>query len=540
MAHTLQQKAQSRIIIALLAVLLMPLFSGCGLTTLSYQTQNVKTQLDSLLIHAAHFGASQQSLTTIKNQENTVITQTEWLETSETQAITTLQTLINSVYTSEYTAFEQNNSAVQLSFASLNNAISQAQSQGIASTYFSAWQTADSQQYTQAINAQELLSVNDHILQQTTIVHTMQNTFNQLTNFSAITAKLSHAGIQSQLAQQEYAQDQLAYAQAKTQNDFFSLSSQINAQIIGLVNDEIQAIPYVGGAQLNVMQKNISLLQSYQQNSAPFQQQWRQDNSALGHIVSLTQFVQFESNVQDQIDNMQLPLTIGKTQKDIVDFSALLRLADAMHLQDYEYHGEFGLQMLQSELSSSQTLQDFQNTDSATALLSENLSEMIANAQTHTPYNQPHTADFTLMHYYGIMSGKVIIISLAEQTMRLYDNGNLVFTTYITTGEQSLPTPPGSWRIISKATNVLFTSPFPEGSKYWYAPTLVHYTLNFHQGGYFIHDAWWRTQFGPGSNLPHYDPNADNNGSHGCVNVPLQQMGLVYEWAALNTPIIIY
>ncbi len=540
MALSIQQKAKHRVLIALLAALLLPLFAGCGIAPLSGQTQNVKAQLDALLIHAAHFGVPQSSITSIKDQENTIITQAEWLAISETQTITSLQSMINSVYTSEYTSFEQNNSATQLSFAALNNAISLAQSQGIASTYFTVWQNADSQSYAQAVTSQELITTNNQILQQTAIVHTMQNAFNQLTNFSAISAKLSRAGIQNQLAQQEYAQDQTAYALAKTQNDFFFLSSQINAQIIGLVNDEIQAIPYVGGAQLDVLQKNITLLQNYQQNSAPFQQQWRQDNAALGHIVSLAQFVQFESAVQNQIAAMQLPLTIGKTQKDIDNFTALLHTADTMGLQDYEYHGEFGVQQLQSDFAGSQTLQDFQNTDSETALLTENLREMIANAQTHTPYNQPHTADFTLMHYYDIMSGKVIIISLAEQTMRLYDNGNLVFTTYITTGEQSLPTPPGSWRIIAKAVNVLFTSPFPAGSKYWYAPTLVRYTLNFHPGGYFIHDAWWRTQFGPGSNLPHYDPNADNNGSHGCVNVPLQQMGLVYEWAELNTPIIIY
>ena len=85
MALSIQQKAKHRVLIALLAALLLPLFAGCGIAPLSGQTQNVKAQLDALLIHAAHFGVPQSSITSIKDQENTIITQAEWLAISETQ-----------------------------------------------------------------------------------------------------------------------------------------------------------------------------------------------------------------------------------------------------------------------------------------------------------------------------------------------------------------------------------------------------------------------------------------------------------------------
>jgi lipoprotein-anchoring transpeptidase ErfK/SrfK len=134
----------------------------------------------------------------------------------------------------------------------------------------------------------------------------------------------------------------------------------------------------------------------------------------------------------------------------------------------------------------------------------------------------------------------VIIVSVREQTLRAYDNGHLVFWTYITSGRPELPSPPGFWHVLARQQDIVFTSSEPVGSQYWYAPTLVHYALLFHDGGFYVHDAWWRLHFGPGSNLPHYDPQAFNGGSHGCVNVPLQQMTWLFQWAEVGTPVIVY
>ena len=49
----------------------------------------------------------------------------------------------------------------------------------------------------------------------------------------------------------------------------------------------------------------------------------------------------------------------------------------------------------------------------------------------------------------------------------------------------------------------------------------------FRDGGYFIHDAPWRSDYGAGSNL--------RGGTHGCVNVPLSGETWLWNWAPVGT-----
>jgi L,D-peptidoglycan transpeptidase YkuD (ErfK/YbiS/YcfS/YnhG family) len=63
----------------------------------------------------------------------------------------------------------------------------------------------------------------------------------------------------------------------------------------------------------------------------------------------------------------------------------------------------------------------------------------------------------------------------------------------------------------------------------------VHYGLYFHDDGYYLHDAPWRTVFGPGSNATTGIPGQNLTGTHGCVNVPLAAMAQLYRWATPGT-----
>ena len=68
--------------------------------------------------------------------------------------------------------------------------------------------------------------------------------------------------------------------------------------------------------------------------------------------------------------------------------------------------------------------------------------------------------------------------------------------------------------------------------------------MEFHEGGYFFHDAWWRSDFGPGDNFPHNDSSGttiyNGNGSHGCINMQVDQAGWVYDHTDWNTQILVY
>lgn len=108
----------------------------------------------------------------------------------------------------------------------------------------------------------------------------------------------------------------------------------------------------------------------------------------------------------------------------------------------------------------------------------------------------------------------------------------------VTTGQPALPTPTGVYSILNKLHDVVFYSPWPEGSPYYYPPEDVNYALYFLAGGYYIHDAPWREMFGPGSNFPHTNPDGtQETGSHGCVNVTTSAGEWLYNWANIGATV---
>jgi len=81
----------------------------------------------------------------------------------------------------------------------------------------------------------------------------------------------------------------------------------------------------------------------------------------------------------------------------------------------------------------------------------------------------------------------------------------------------------GCFSIYAKTRNATLVGP-------GYA-TPVKYWMPF-SGGYGLHDASWRSQFGGDQYL--------YNGSHGCVNLPTSVAGQVFENVSVGTPVIIY
>lgn len=134
--------------------------------------------------------------------------------------------------------------------------------------------------------------------------------------------------------------------------------------------------------------------------------------------------------------------------------------------------------------------------------------------------------------------GKVIVISLSNQWMYMYQNGQQVANTPITTGRPGLATPAGIFHVFAKESPTTFYSMWPAGSANYFAPTHINFALEFLNPGYFIHDSLWRHDYGPGSNAPHTVPGYGvETGSHGCVNVPYAIMPWLYSWANMNTTV---
>lgn len=135
-------------------------------------------------------------------------------------------------------------------------------------------------------------------------------------------------------------------------------------------------------------------------------------------------------------------------------------------------------------------------------------------------------------------AGRVIIVDLAQQHLYAYENGQEVFDTPVLTGQAALPTPLGTYHIFKKLSPTTFHSPFSRHSRFWYPPTHINYALQFREPGYFLHDSWWHTVYGAGTNGRHYDPQYGwQQGSHGCVSMPIDAASWLYHWAPVGTTV---
>ncbi len=121
--------------------------------------------------------------------------------------------------------------------------------------------------------------------------------------------------------------------------------------------------------------------------------------------------------------------------------------------------------------------------------------------------------------------GTYIEISIDQQHMWYFENGELILDTDVVTGnaDGECDTPTGRFSVDSRATDTTLTGP-------GYS-SFVNYWMGFY-GGCGIHDASWRSSFG-GSIY-------QGNGSHGCVNTPYEKVKLLYERTDYGTPVIIY
>src|SRR5579871_551546 len=290
--------------------------------------------------------------------------------------------------------------------------------------------------------------------------------------------------------------------------------------------------------QIQQFQQSISQAERHGLNVAAYRLQLNEDLQDFQNDLTTKAYSDLSAAVQTQA----MALEVGLTRHDLQALGTLIGETNINN--DYEYRDAvdaYGDQ--QANFQNAQTLGDYQQVDTQAETLVTNLNALLANLSDKTPHDQPHTTDLELMQNYQLLTGKVIVVSLTEQTLREYDNGQLVGWMYVVTGQRAAQTPPGLWHVIMKGTNLTFKSPDPPGSALWYPPTHINYGLLYHDNGYFLHDATWRSYFGPGANLPHNDYTSgqySDTGTHGCINMNLDDTIKLYNWTPVGTPVLVY
>ncbi|HEY0755666.1 MAG TPA: L,D-transpeptidase, partial [Ktedonobacteraceae bacterium] len=288
-----------------------------------------------------------------------------------------------------------------------------------------------------------------------------------------------------------------------------------------------------------------------------YQQQYTSSQQALTQSVTNATYTKALTTLQGQVLAIKIPTLQQeaknlqqKLQQQVSTWGSQHTYKDSYngktYTQDYEYNNSTGIGgplWLQEDLATNKTLADWQQTIENLNMWLYNFQEFQTNFGDKTPSTQSHQTDLALMQHYNFMQERVVVVSLSEQTLRAYDNGKLVKTFQVVTGQPDLPSPPGNWWFEGKQHPTVFKSSEPKGSPDWYPDTKINYAMQYHSNGYFFHDAWWRTQFGAGANYPHQDPDGDpfaGQGSHGCVNMSTNDSAWLYGFVSVYTQIVIY
>lgn len=114
---------------------------------------------------------------------------------------------------------------------------------------------------------------------------------------------------------------------------------------------------------------------------------------------------------------------------------------------------------------------------------------------------------------------------MTHQHLYLYSNGELVLETDFVSGDVATDcnTPEGVFGIAYKTTNAIL-----RGRDY---VTPVSYWMPYYNN-YGMHDATWRDEFGGDIYL--------TDGSHGCLNLPLDKAEQIYQYMSAGFPVICY
>lgn len=113
-------------------------------------------------------------------------------------------------------------------------------------------------------------------------------------------------------------------------------------------------------------------------------------------------------------------------------------------------------------------------------------------------------------------SGKAIVVSVSNQRIYAFENGELVRSHLVSTGLPQTPTVLGDYKVYLK-----FVADDMQGPGYFLPQ--VPYAMYFFQG-YAIHGTYWHNKFGRPM-------------SHGCVNLPTSEAEWFFQWAEMGTPV---
>lgn len=126
--------------------------------------------------------------------------------------------------------------------------------------------------------------------------------------------------------------------------------------------------------------------------------------------------------------------------------------------------------------------------------------------------------------------GTYVEVDLSNQHLWYYENGTCRLSSPFVSGcvKDGFGTSTGAYYLVYKAADVKLKGRNADGSKY---STPVKYWMPFY-ADLGLHDASWRSSFGGSIYI--------NGGSHGCVNMPVDKAGQLFNMIPYECPVLVF
>jgi lipoprotein-anchoring transpeptidase ErfK/SrfK len=550
-------------ILALLLVGMTLLMSACGKESQAQQIAHWnQVRFDQQLKYAQRIGVPASLLQPLLQREqqlanshppfnlfSDVPAETYYhnLTTTYPLLVSQLQGLITS-----YT--KQARSQTQQDLLDFQTTLQQSQKQHQPSGKFSAQLVQTQAAFSQAQYPKDYAKISSQIRDDIQALNMLADTNNQMPSLKQAIDQAKNLHLEVAPLMNSYQQDVHMLSNVVTLRAAQQLHSDVSGQYQQALAIVTVSIPYFLTTKLDTLQKQIQLLHAQAQDTTKYQQDIKRYKVMVSKYMSIADFQNLANHLDDDINQIQMTLLHLKGRKLLQQLDSKATAWGNAHLYHDSYNGQSypldvsyltdGIESdLSDDLANATSVQDLMQVIKQANNALFNLHMMEADYNDKTPYDQVHATDLQLIKHYQL-TGQIIIVSLAEQAMRLYQNGQLVHAFLVTTGRPERPSLPGLWSIQARLSPTIFKSSDPPGSPYWYPDTPIHYAMLYHAGGYFIHDAWWRDTYGPGTQFPHADASGDQafagNGSHGCINLPEEQAAWLYGHTNLNTTVVVY
>ncbi len=567
MAHPARsrQRINKSLSAMVVALLIMLMLSACGNNSQTQIKANQsKIQLDKLLTHAQNIGIPGTVLQPILNQEAQLTSTNAPLSVFDDQTTTAYYSnlaqryamLAVQVHGLEYQITQQYDYQAYQDIQKLENALTGRQSQSfVEAKTFAAQLANDQAQLAKAQYPKDYIQISISAQRSTQALHLMGLTYDKLKSLQQVITQMRRFHLDTTALEQEQQNDVQLFRAANKPEDFTRLMDEIDAQLQQATIVTVQAVPSVSAVKLAEFSSDIQKISQYGQDVSKYQQHLTADQAALNSARSIQDYLKIATQIDNDVASIQISMAqaqanylLKQFHQEVTDWGNTHVYHDPQDNNDYHLDYAYGPDGVGGDadtlVQSAQTVDDYQSAIDTINNDLTNLHALEADYNDDTPWTQPHAADLQLMQHYHLMSGQTIVISLLEQTLRLYQDGKLVNQFRITSGQYARPSPPGVWHILLRQSPTIFKSSEPPGSAFWYPNTNINFAMEYHDGGFYLHDSWWRVNYGPGTNFPHNDSGGDEtfagNGSHGCINIQEDNASWLYAHTSYDTNVVIY